>query len=298
MVRTGGGYGVVSRLFCPDYTTHPMMPSSHLSSIKNSPRFCRPGLNTRNVRCEEEKREHRDIALALDFDGVIFKNAAAMEQVSVNASEFAKMKLTASGYDGNVSEILNRKYYSSFGHSTDLINRISRTPNSTTATIGEYNSFVFEDNLNYEYIASCVDDNDIDLGAQWRDLIERCRDSGIDVFVFSNSPTSWCLNVASAIGLRNVIHENMCICTDNLGGFWKPQAEAFSIAKEKIAGDTIFFVDDSMVNVTCSLAFPGWRPILFSDNFTELGVSDSLSTASSVAHLSEFIDIATTTGNT
>lgn len=171
--------------------------------------------------------------LLLDFDGVIFRNKAALKAVEKKSTEFTR-KFAAFRHEKSFD-------YRPYGHTVRMINALKGV--GPDITLQDYNYFVFD-----REVLSCVKDSirddDMLRARMWEHLISRNEHGA---HIFSNAPDVWVRCVLSFLDLEESFEGKWILCPKTLDHL-KPNEEAYKNALDKVGTKDLLFVDDSEVN--------------------------------------------------
>lgn len=168
----------------------------------------------------------------LDFDGVLFRNNAAMEKVIQRSDDFSRMH--APSYNPKDFD------YRVHGHTVYML----QEQFGKKVTFQNYNDYVFDDSI-FEFVRKTMTEEDVMRAQRWKQLLEDVREPS---YIFSNAPHVWVHEILSITGLGESFDESRVMCSDTLGCL-KPSPLAYIAAIDKVGHRDVLFYDDSKLNV-------------------------------------------------
>jgi FMN phosphatase YigB (HAD superfamily) len=205
----------------------------------------------------------RPKVLLLDVDGVVFRNSKALNKVSTNIVKYVATELRV---DPPAAANINKMLYKNFGHSYIGLKAVY----DMVHDLDHFTRYVYTYDILSTVSCSYTDETVIEDSRTFREVAEVCRRKDIDLFLFSNAPSSWCKKVVETMRLSDVISaENILSCDHPVfDGHLKPNPllykNVYNYLRFKKYDDVeCMFIDDSMCNLVPLIGSPEWRPILF-----------------------------------
>lgn len=190
-------------------------------------------------------------ALLLDFDGVVFRHPEAFGLMHRRVEAFVASRLPTC-MPQRVQATVHNEMFKTHGHT--LLGLRARF--GTTATIADFNRYVFDDPF-IERVRAMTLPNDHAIHARAvRSLLAESQKQNMDVFIFTNAPLNWVRFALSTTGLASFFDETRVLVAEELGHL-KPEYCAYQAAQARVcesvgAGTHIVFVDDSVVNLAAA----------------------------------------------
>lgn len=216
----------------------------------------------------ESSKMLRNNALLLDIDGVCITNRALSKAVYTRSSRFVARKLSQGK---RISRHINHILYGSFGHTVHGMNAMFEK----NVQVDEFNAYVYDEALlqAMEFIVQKPSQHIEDL----QRLLWRCKQRGVDVFVFSNAPYVWCSSFMDAIGIQHeLLPKDRILCADHpllaFGQRLKPAKTLYDAVHQHVQMTTmdceakLVFVDDSLMNLAPVVNNDAWIPVYFNSD--------------------------------
>lgn len=197
--------------------------------------------------------------LALDFDGVIFKNHRANTLVATKCQNYLAHNLGKNVRNPIKIREINQHLYKSHGHTVLGMHKIGIPVDLT-----EFNRYVY-DSIPYTTLFRDLQDTHVNDISSFKSLLQYCKSNGIQVLIFSNAPDTWCFNIMHYMGI------NIDMLIDgSLGNitskYLKPTFQCFDLVTKYIGhtNNEVTFVDDTFMNFKHTLDLDNWHNVLVS----------------------------------
>jgi FMN phosphatase YigB (HAD superfamily) len=213
----------------------------------------------------------------VDLDGVIFRSKRALSVVETRIVQWVKKK-TDSPTLLHANEV-NRRAYTSYGHTYPGIKTMF--PESA-ATLEDFNDYVYSSEALAEAFDIAISDSTIsEQRKDFESFIHGCKESGVRVYILTNSPRSWASTALSSIACSSAEVDGIFCSDDPImkksdsefddSSILKPSIRCFSsaarraISNEKTSDEKLefYFVDDSAVGCSVARGLMGWKTFQF-----------------------------------
>ncbi len=213
----------------------------------------------------------RPKVLLLDVDGVILHHKYVLNKVSNNIVQYCAKEL-----DLPTQEALqmNKLLYTEYGHSYRGLRKVFHYHKP----IHHFNTVVYNRDV-VQDVLDTANQKDTQQYTQYihmQQMILKCLNEGVPVYLFTNAPLLWCKAVLSASGLDKFIpDENVLSCDHDVmlsydaDGF-KPvypvyeTVERYVQYRERLNDPIFMFVEDSFKNLIPVIGDASWFPIYLS----------------------------------
>lgn len=203
----------------------------------------------------------RPKALLLDVDGVVYRNHKVLNKVATNIVQYVAKELHMTQSD---AERTNQLLYRSFGHTY----------------LGMRALFDFDKDIHHftqNVYTNCLlneienDSTTVADSVSVRCISEECRRKDIDLYLFSNAPSTWCNKVLNVMHLTQYVKKDNIISCDHdvFQSGLKPDSRVYEtmvryLLHQKHDDDLLCtFVDDSFINLLPVNGDPRWQPVFF-----------------------------------
>lgn len=199
--------------------------------------------------------------LLLDFDGVVLKKHPAFKVVSYRCERFVQKYYPR--LNRNEIQEVNRKLYTDYGHTLiglqktlgTVVNNDHRE--SRNIDIADFNKQVYCD-LNYLTLFDNIQNTNKNDVENYKKTIKYCKENNINVKIFSNAPSSWCINIQYMMGVSSPIedlYDKVTSC------HIKPSAESYKLVDDCLQDQKYVFIDDKEINLLPIRNDKKWIPI-------------------------------------
>lgn len=197
--------------------------------------------------------------ILLDFDGIVIRNQTIGKIIEQKSIDFVQSKLNISHRN---SKYINRFLYKTYGHTANGIAKY--TSERLDDVVYDYNDYVFN-NINYKDLSSYLIKNDKDRIDTLMQTIAKTYDNKYGLF--TNAPISWCENLLSCLqmDIYDIIDYDKVYTSDE--GDLKPNLTMYNYIESEL-NDTIYFIDDSYVNLSPVLNNDRWKTYLVDSDST------------------------------
>jgi FMN phosphatase YigB (HAD superfamily) len=204
--------------------------------------------------------------ILMDFDGVLMRHPPVLKRVQGRVVEYVR-KYAGKGHmsEGDATR-LNRDLYQRYGH-THLGMKKLFMPYSR---VSSFNHYVYEPAfLNELYQAFGKDPDCLDGLQSWESWIDDQLYEG-DVeqtAIFSNSPASWVSLWLSAAGMEDhfqeILGSDHPLFEGRDDSLLKPDPRLYDRVETYIPDPSLYFVEDSPLNLDPVVKRDRWIPMLF-----------------------------------
>jgi FMN phosphatase YigB (HAD superfamily) len=196
--------------------------------------------------------------LALDFDGVVFRNHRANTLVATKCQNYLAHNLGRSVRNPLKIREINQHLYRSYGHTVLGMRKIG-----IDVDLHEFNRYVY-DSIPYNTLFHDLQETHSRDISSFTQLLDHCKSNNIRVQIFSNAPDTWCFTIMHHMGIDmdKYIDGSFGIITSE---HLKPTTECFYRVRSCIGNDSeVTFVDDTFLNFKHTLDLENWRNVLMS----------------------------------
>ena len=211
--------------------------------------------------------------LLLDFDGVILRNHR-ISNIIVNRCQSMVHKCIKH-LDFESCKRINKNLYESTGHTVLGLQRLGYKD----LLISEFDELVYQ-KIDYKVELSDISSTHASDIENVKNLYNYCKTKGIDMWIFSNAPDSWCHSISHMMDLPILPSTRPHVST------LKPDPKCYLEIERKIKSDKYIFVDDKMMNLM--KAPDHWTCVWMSD--LQQDVSDNFSVIKSMKNLKPILD--------
>ena len=190
-------------------------------------------------------------SVLLDFDGVIYRNSPLNRTIVTRCNQFVQKHVGIR--DPVKCAEINRHLYETHGHTVLGLQRIGYNCN-----INQFNSFVYSHLNPFEvrnHAKKAMQD-----ATQFREMIQFANAQGIDLYLFSNAPDTWCYNVLDGWDVpKSAVASLSCITCHTL----KPEAKCYQYVDSLLyESDVIYFADDKFINLSNVVDQKKWVKVM------------------------------------
>ena len=190
------------------------------------------------------------LSLLLDFDGVVLRNHP-IGNIIVKRCQ-ALVHKSIKHVDVESCKKINKQLYESTGHTVLGLQRLG----FMDLSISEFDKLVYE-KIDYKVeLATIADTHKKDIQGI-RNIYKYCEEAGIDTWIFSNAPDSWCYSISHMMDIPILPSTRSLVTT------LKPNPQCYAEVEKKVKSDKYIFVDDKMMNLVN--APEGWTCVWMSD---------------------------------
>lgn len=198
-------------------------------------------------------------AVLFDYDGVLFRNRLAQENVNRASIRYAQKFMNLPFKD---VAVINNKNYIKYGHTVKMLQHM----NFQSANMDEYNRFVFEDNMDYDEIKKQLTVFDHYNTKDIEDCVYRIEKTGGKCGIFTNSCSLWVNNINRVLDVQGIVSDDMCFTYDKVQAL-KPSVEAYEFVENSLSdARQILFVEDNQRNLDYCEKNKRWASILVKGN--------------------------------
>lgn len=176
------------------------------------------------------------LSLLLDFDGVILRNHPIGNIVVKRCQSMVHKSMKHVDFES--CKKVNKQLYESTGHTVLGLQRLGYKDIS----IPEFDQLVYE-KIDYKMELAEIHKTHHQDIQSINNIYKWCEASGVDMWIFSNAPDSWCYSISHMMDIP------VLPSTRSLVSSLKPNPECYLDVRKKVKSDKYVFVDDKMINL-------------------------------------------------
>lgn len=194
--------------------------------------------------------------MLVDFDGVILRNHISSKFIANRCQNYVQIKTNT---HARYSKFLNKNLYETTGHSLIGLHKLGYNQ----YTIRDFNEYVYGD-IEYSSMFNDIQTTHAHDIQQFIDLNEWTKNNNTKMFIFSNAPDEWCLNICNLMSPKLSDIETTNIILKNR--FLKPDQDAYTVLDYHLKNfKKIVNVDDKLMNLMPTIDNKKWEHFLMKD---------------------------------